>query len=881
TQGQGLHLRSCILGTKPGKNYRLSAYMKSLSPGMKISFAGEKISLGSTWQRYVVPFVNSGRESYYGDMINIIPLSKGTFWVDAVQLEKGKAASPYNISVRDVVLNVHFNKTAKGNKSGPQVPVLKASRLSAGSPFQLDGKLDENCWRNLQTMNLVLTNGQTPTVPTQAKIFYTEKGICIGIRCSERNHVGNCKVNERDGAVWNDPCVEIFLDPRASLGTDYYHLAVNSKGVQYDAYAGDKNWNGNWRAETAQGENFWSAEIFIPFTDLGIDRSIDDFWRMNICRENHREMEYSCWSPTFGEFHRPEYFGRLEIDRKNLEQYCFYCEKAWPDNVDGQTGMNFTLKNDTAEDRDVLMEVEITNAKGEPQNQSRKVFLEKEKRKTVFCKSQGEVKKGSKIQLRLFSKDKRFCFLNKELALDNCLPFFKIISRYGLYTKEKEIEFYLKTNYARHILEQSAAMLELVDETGKNVKKQLLKNLFINKKIAFSSAPLANGKYKIKCTVKNSEGGILYSGSDDFVKLPAKPCEVKTDRWNQVVCVAGSPFVPVAYVAESNPGKILKYLSQQEFNSLVVYQRHVDSGLLDRAAENNLKVIIWTQTDRDEKKDQEKTAFISKYKEHPAILAWCIFDEKFTALADKVDKTDAKELHRIITNGYQRRKKLDPYHLTIVNEAFGGISLLNKRKLSFPGDVVSMDYYSFTDPTSLGIPQSANYTRILYSMAEAENKPCWYYLSGGLGYAFMVGREYTAAEQTFSTYTALINGITGILYFSDHPRSRANWEAIKNLIREIKELTPVIASSDELKSVITCSSSRIQWLAKRLNNQIYVIALNKTIEPVSAKFFVSNQSSSQADVDVLFENRKIQQKHGAFKDFFPGYARRVYKITVN
>jgi hypothetical protein len=42
---------------------------------------------------------------------------------------------------------------------------------------------------------------------------------------------------------------------------------------------------------------------------------LGDIWGMNFCRARRTVApdQYSCWSPTFGDFNRPERFGRIVI----------------------------------------------------------------------------------------------------------------------------------------------------------------------------------------------------------------------------------------------------------------------------------------------------------------------------------------------------------------------------------------------------------------------------------------------------------------------------------------------------------------------------------------------------------------------------------------
>jgi hypothetical protein len=68
--------------------------------------------------------------------------------------------------------------------------------------------------------------------------------------------------------------------------------------------------------KTFHGKTFWSAEVKLPIASLTDSREyIGDIWGMNFCRVRRtvKPGEYSCWSPTFGDFNRPERFGRVVI----------------------------------------------------------------------------------------------------------------------------------------------------------------------------------------------------------------------------------------------------------------------------------------------------------------------------------------------------------------------------------------------------------------------------------------------------------------------------------------------------------------------------------------------------------------------------------------
>ncbi|MEI8079503.1 MAG: hypothetical protein WCH61_07750, partial [bacterium] len=138
--GSGLLLQSVVLGTKVKAPYVFSAYLKSRPAGMKVNFIGREVTLSDHWTRYSSPFLNDG-SGLYADMAVIYPLSKGTFWIDAAQLETGSTASAYQPSLDSVPL-----MTQEGNveKKITEVPKSEPQRITGG--LKLDGRLNEREW---------------------------------------------------------------------------------------------------------------------------------------------------------------------------------------------------------------------------------------------------------------------------------------------------------------------------------------------------------------------------------------------------------------------------------------------------------------------------------------------------------------------------------------------------------------------------------------------------------------------------------------------------------------------------------------------------------------------------------------------------------------
>ncbi|MHB8993619.1 MAG: carbohydrate-binding family 9-like protein [Armatimonadota bacterium] len=114
---------------------------------------------------------------------------------------------------------------------------------------------------------------------------------------------------QRDGAVWEDDCAEIFVQPP---GTEtYYHLAVNAAGSRFDARCpgSDASWNPQWEAKAGRIADGWVVEVAVPWASLGAVAG--GAWRVNFGREDAETKSATCWSPTFGGFHVPSRFGDM------------------------------------------------------------------------------------------------------------------------------------------------------------------------------------------------------------------------------------------------------------------------------------------------------------------------------------------------------------------------------------------------------------------------------------------------------------------------------------------------------------------------------------------------------------------------------------------
>ncbi|MCX6984168.1 MAG: hypothetical protein NT118_05355, partial [Lentisphaerae bacterium] len=785
----GLTLWSVCLSVKQNEKYALSAYMKSEPSGIKVKLDQETFTLTDKWQRYSTTFVNDNKRAPYSDMLNIIPLEKGTVWIDAVQLENELLTEYQPLKNEKQQLDVQ-----EGNANKVLTEVPKYQPPYYDQTLTLTGKLDDKIWKNVPKMAFVASSGGKVEDPTEAQIWYNDKGIYIGVKCVDREAGKNkCGVTARDGNIWNDPSLELFIDPQLSRNY-YYHLAVNQAGVQYDGFCADMSWNGDWKAltYTDPAGKYWSAEIFLPFGELGLDRTAGDLWGFNICRENHVLKEYSCWSPTYGGFHNATRFGQINIDRKVQENYYVGCSKAQLQSLSANSAsLAVKLYNNTVQDQNYNLSARLLDQTNKQVAEFSKSVNLKKGVEEIFELGNANCQAGAKYRLSLdlrSNDNKTLCFSGvKELETPETLS---VQTQYDLYTGEDKMLTRAQLNLGGELLAGAKLSLKIYDSAGKEVLAQTLDKLQQEIEAEFGIGKMENGDYVLKAELKTS--GDTLAASKAFRKLPPVKNEVKTDHFSRMFAVNGKPFFPIGMALEGNQTEeCIKYYAENGINSIsiVVGDKLNDypgmTKILDIAAQHNVKVILQFAAPRDENAKKLVAKLIQAFKDHPAVLAWFLYDEVFTVEWGKSN-------YPSVVTGCKEFKQLEPYHPSFINENSYGMSFLKNGKLDFPGDIVSVDHYAF--PPSGNLQLVSTYTKAMWEAGRKDGKPCFMYLFGG-GYTFWASRDLTPEEQEFETYTSIINGIRGIHYFADHPKSKSHWARMKRLFQEMKELAPVLAST--------------------------------------------------------------------------------------
>ena len=208
-----------------------------------------------------------------------------------------------------------------GRKTAPRITIPRLAAAPA-----IDGTLDAAEWQQAAKLDAFWIPGtKTPATPaTQAWLGTDGFTLYAAFRCANVPGTALKTVaTKRDGAVWDDDSIELFLWPDEAKPR-FVQFIVNAAGVCFDSdntfdlaskSQTDFGWNPVYQAKTGAADGAWTLEMAIPLAVTGIEAGKE--FRLNITRNimsgNNR---FATWSPLpMGNFHIPPYFGTAAIGK--------------------------------------------------------------------------------------------------------------------------------------------------------------------------------------------------------------------------------------------------------------------------------------------------------------------------------------------------------------------------------------------------------------------------------------------------------------------------------------------------------------------------------------------------------------------------------------
>ena len=151
----------------------------------------------------------------------------------------------------------------------------------------LDGHAHESSWALAPVIELTDRHYTSlmaiDSVSTRVKALWNDKGLLVLYHCLDADI--QATVTERNGRVYTDDTVELFLDPDMD-GTNYLQVAVNPRGARRDLLipeAGGRTSTLSWDpgcvnavygegtlTDRSDRDEWWTVELFLPWS--GLDR---------------------------------------------------------------------------------------------------------------------------------------------------------------------------------------------------------------------------------------------------------------------------------------------------------------------------------------------------------------------------------------------------------------------------------------------------------------------------------------------------------------------------------------------------------------------------------------------------------------------------------
>lgn len=144
--------------------------------------------------------------------------------------------------------------------------------------IDIDGRLDEPAWQAVQPHSnlrvIVPDTLATPTYETRIRLFYTERGVYVSFDMDQPSETLIRRYTPRDGRDESRDFVSFTLDTSGGGRYGYWmSLALGDSqgdGTVLPERQFQRDWDGAWYGSTAVTETGWSAEYFVPWSQMAM-----------------------------------------------------------------------------------------------------------------------------------------------------------------------------------------------------------------------------------------------------------------------------------------------------------------------------------------------------------------------------------------------------------------------------------------------------------------------------------------------------------------------------------------------------------------------------------------------------------------------------------
>ena len=197
----------------------------------------------------------------------------------------------YSLKPLLIVLGLFMNVVALSQNNNPSIRVkidnseiIDVTRAEADVNIKIDGKIDEQEWQSLTVYDpYKVTEPDTlsdTTYETKTRFFYTSSGFYFSMEMEQPKNTLVKRFKVRDDWQTQSDKVGFSIDTSGDGKYGYwFSIALgDSEGdgtlMPEKIYTAD--WDGAWYAATSETENGWSAEFYLPWSQVAMPKDTDD-----------------------------------------------------------------------------------------------------------------------------------------------------------------------------------------------------------------------------------------------------------------------------------------------------------------------------------------------------------------------------------------------------------------------------------------------------------------------------------------------------------------------------------------------------------------------------------------------------------------------------
>ena len=180
-----------------------------------------------------------------------------------------------------------------------------AVRASDGE-ITLDGRLEEEIWKTAPALTDFVQKepleGAVPDEPMEVRLLYTGGALYVGARMSSASRSAIQAPLSRRDDVGQSEYLLISLDTYLDRRTAYC-FGVTASGVRLDhshplddQNNQDLEFDPVWEARTQITGSGWTAELWIPYSQLRFNASLEQVWGLNVKRSIPSKNEENYWA---------------------------------------------------------------------------------------------------------------------------------------------------------------------------------------------------------------------------------------------------------------------------------------------------------------------------------------------------------------------------------------------------------------------------------------------------------------------------------------------------------------------------------------------------------------------------------------------------------